>query len=160
MMLFLRQGSWCACERSCNSATLALEDGVSAYECAAVSQGSFKGAGVGFAKRERAFPGQRRRLLGHGPPFYVVTGDVVGTGSDNEPLLKRVQAHAVVQWDGGGLFNTTGSVQSQPLANHPGFPDCQCLTSDQLDDLERKRDQEEWERLREEAGDEPLDVEF
>lgn len=161
MSFYLRQGPWCPCERSCNTASGTLELGVSAYECDFLSPGSFKGKGKAFQKRERAFSGQQRKHLGSGSPFYVVTGNVVGTGADGEPLLKKVVAHVRVVWDEVGQFNTTGKVTKRPHAPHPGYPNCRCLTVDELDEHERREQKEEWRRMAEDAADEePLDIEF
>lgn len=131
MNFYLRQGGWCSCERSCNSASLGLEDGVSAYECD--GSGPWAGRGEAFAKRERAFRGQQRRLLGGLSPWYLVTGDVVGTGADGEPLLKNVVAHREIAWDGQAHFVDVGACASPIVALHPEHPSCRCMTPDDLD---------------------------
>lgn len=135
---YIRQGSWCLCERSCNSASLTLEDGVSVYEARQVAPGKWEPHGVAWAKRARC---QQPRFLGYDQegraPWFLVTGRRVGTGFDGEPVLKEVLAHQHLQWDGSQYFDVVGAVHQQPLAPHPGYPECYCKDPSQ-DDAEEE----------------------
>jgi hypothetical protein len=136
--MYLRQGEWCECERSCNTSTGRLEAGVSVYECRAAGSGKWVGTGPAFEKRERSHRGQDRKYLGgvdeNGTDiaWYLVTGDQVGTGGDKEPLLKNVMAHKIVSWDGMQFFVEVSDAQDEVHCNHPGFPECTCGSIDDI----------------------------
>ena len=143
---YLRQGAWCLCERSCNTAEGRLEDGVSAFECQSIAPEKWEGVGAAFEKRLGAHRGQRH-VLGVGAPFFLVTGKVVGAGGDREPLLKEVEAHRAVQWDGTGCFVEVGPCRSEQVKSHPDYPECRCYGVDELDQLD------EYESLQENGTD-------
>ena len=129
--LFIRQNAWCKCERSCNVSTGELEIGVSVYSARRVDA-HWEAYGLAFQKRERTFDSQRELLggidrEGNPIPWYLVSGEMVGTGSDGEPLLKNVRAIARLQWDGARFFDVVedGIRDFQHLC-HEEFPDCVC----------------------------------
>src|SRR5437879_64462 len=97
---FIRNQVWCECERSCNVSTGQLEKGLSVYDCRRVSDGIWEPTGPGFDVRAKKFEGQERKHLDGLHPWYLVSGRLVGTGSDGEPLIKEVKVHATLGWDG------------------------------------------------------------
>jgi hypothetical protein len=109
---FLRYGAWCACERSCNGATLVLEAGVSVYDCHAVGSCWRPIDSRALSKNEQTLQWS---------PWFLVAGDVqAGVGSDGEPLLKNVSAMNSLAWD-----STQGHFAVLPLGGfqnkkHPG----------------------------------------
>ena len=126
---FLRMGNWCKCERSFNSHDNFFENGVSVYKCEQIDEQRWRGCEAAFEKRERLYQGrERKHLAGDGTiDWYIVNGSCVGTGSDQEPLLKRIKPVIRVAWD-GACFIKTAIIDTLPTANHPGYPKCVCKT--------------------------------
>lgn len=125
-VFFLRDGEWCKCERSCNTAAGRLECGVSVFECEDAGGGNWRGKGPAFTRREQVFKGQRRKLLCGRQTWYLVKGNCVGTGADGEPLLKTVTPHRIVVWDGEEFFQEKKTVQNISYKQHLEFPLCTC----------------------------------
>src|SRR5690606_27843419 len=73
VQLYLRQGPWCQCERSCNAATGEREAGVSCYEVSSEGGGRWAGTGEAFEKRRRAFR-STPHLIGVGSAWFLVSG--------------------------------------------------------------------------------------
>ncbi len=131
--MYLRQGRWCECERSFNTADGTFEAGVSVYECEATHEGGWRGTGPAFAKRERAFRGQQRTHLGGVDSiWFLVDGEIKGTGTDGEPLLKNVVPRKIVEWDGCSFFLVKGEPTDDCHDNHQDYPECTC---ESLDDI-------------------------
>jgi len=131
--MYLRQGRWCECERSFNTAAGTFEAGVSVFECDDAQGGKWRGIGPAFAKHEKAFRGQQRTKLGGvGSIWFLVDGEVNGTGADKEPLLKNVIPRKIVAWDGSSFFLVTGEPTDDCHDNHPDYPECKCESIDDL----------------------------
>jgi len=132
--LYMRHGGWCHCQRSCNTATGQLEKGVSVFECEQVDGTKWQGMGHAFEKHAFCFRGQQRKFLGGvGTPWYLVTGEHVGIGGDQEPLLRNVVAQKIVEWDGANYFvEKPDAVPANVCKNHNQYPQCRC---DNMDDV-------------------------
>jgi hypothetical protein len=125
--IYLRRDEWCQLEHSCNASSKQLEAGVSVFECDNSGNGKWRGVGPAFSQHERSFRGQGRKLLdGLNSTWYLVTGDMVGTGGDSEPLLKNVKPLKVVKWDKVDYFVEAEDVTQIEFMNHPGYPNCYC----------------------------------
>lgn len=123
---FLRMHAWCQCERSCNTALGAREDGLSVYECTPVGSGVWKGTGAAYAK----MMGQGGPTFGD-PTWYLVTGTNTGNlGGDKEPLLQSVVPEKLLRWNAGSqLFEENGS-PNFVYSNHENYPNCKCESVD------------------------------
>lgn len=154
---YLRQGAWCTCERSCNTAEATLEVGVSVFELAPAVGARWLGAGAAFAKRRRALGGQVH-LLAAGGPLYLVSGDAVGrTGADGEPLIRSVEVHGELAWDGDAFVQVSACAE-KPVKTHPGYPECRCYG---VDDLNEPGEGDDGQPAGDDAGDGELeDIEF
>jgi hypothetical protein len=118
---FLRFDAWCDCERSCNSATRALEAGVSVYECYAVGAHWYPIESRAISKNE---------LTLSWAPWFLVSGDVQpGAGSDGEPLLKNVTPVRGLQWEVAQKRFAAVAIGLFKNKNHPGHgatAGCRC----------------------------------
>lgn len=119
---FLRFGAWCACERSCNSATKILEAGLSVYECYP------DGAHWRYID-SRAISKNEGTLVRN--PWVLVTGAVQPTRGlgDGEPLLKNVTIVSGLQWDAVHKHFTVlaaGALLNQPHPGHGAPGGCVC----------------------------------
>ena len=79
--VYLRYGMFSNRERSSNHATGDEEEGISVYPAVLVDDG------VQLAPDVKTCP----KLVGQGRLVFCVTGKEVGTGSDGEPVLRRVR---------------------------------------------------------------------
>jgi hypothetical protein len=129
---YLRSQGWCHCQRSFDMAGGKFEQAVSVYDCVSAGDGKWTGQGPGWEKRERLMSNRPPAELGAGT-WYLVSGNECGFGADGEPLIKDVVAQKAVLWDGAQCFVETGPPASpQPWEDHPAYPDCTCVSVDDL----------------------------
>lgn len=152
---YIRQGAWCPCERSCDSANFKLEKGVSAFEAVSAAPNKWRAQGLAFEKRARACDRQQRKVLDAVEPWFLVSGTYVGTGYDGEPLLKGVKAHCRLEWDEAQLVVNVGPCDGLQHRRHPQFPDCVCLTPEALVEYEQSLQEDE-----DIGPEEPIEIEF
>jgi hypothetical protein len=120
---FLRFGAWCACDRSCNTATKALEAGVSVYE-------GYHDVAHWRYIDSRAISKNEPTLVQ--TPWVLVTGTVLPTRGlgDGEPLLKSVAIVSALQWETAHKRFAVLAPIALPNNAHPGHGasgGCYCI---------------------------------
>jgi len=113
---FVRCGRWCSCLKSQIGTSKKFEAGISAY--------ASRRNGTTWQPTDRAFWRKNFGTATGSSPWYLLTGLIVGMGSDGEPVLKEAYAVARLAWHPG---RQAFDVVPGACPAHPRFDHQQCM---------------------------------